>query len=110
MAKHEFGRMEHPPGPERYDAYEPARYHCVAVEDGLLDKALPALGELDCFWHTLSRPAKGLAYCGVTLIPPQSLPGFAAALRQTGESGFAELIALLERAAAERNFVIHFGV
>ncbi len=41
MAKHEFGMM--PQAPEHgvcYDEYEPERYHCIAVDDDIIETLL----------------------------------------------------------------------
>ena len=68
MAKHEFGIMERAPSPgERYDTYEPERYGCISVPDEDLEGLFADL-RINVYWHTLDRPEKGLAYCGITLI------------------------------------------
>lgn len=109
MAKHEFGILPRDPLPgERYDAYEPEKYGCVAVDDERLGPLSDRLADVPMYWHTLDRPETGLAYCGVTLIPPASLPAFLAAL-EAAEAP-PSLRALLERARTEGRFVIHFGL
>ena len=109
MPRHEFGIMPAPPGPgTRYDEYEPERYGCIPVEDDDLLPRLPRLDGLACFWHTPDRPGRGLAYCGVTLIPPEALAEFADALE--GEPKLSALAALLDRARREGRYVIHFGL
>lgn len=106
---HAFGLMERPPEPGRqYDAYDPENYVCAWIEDDLLGLAGEALSGIDACWGSLSRPEKGLAWYGVTLIPPRSLP--AALSAAAGRPGFRELERLLERAAAENKFIIHFGI
>ena len=75
MAKHEFGILPRDPRlGERYDAYEPERYGCVSVDDAWLEPLLEKLADIPAYWHALDRPETGLVYCGVTLIPPASLP------------------------------------
>lgn len=109
MAKHEFGMMERDPRPgERYDTYEPERYHCISVHDDYLEDILGDFGEIPFYWHTLDRPGYGLAYTGITLIPPGSIPAFLRAL--TGKEGFGELRGLLSEAERKGKFVIHFGI
>lgn len=110
MPAHEFGIMGRSPGRERYDAYEPEKYCCIRVDDRWIGPLLPQLEAVKCFWHTRACPAQGLAYCGVTLIPPESAPAFCAVLRQAGNRQLKPLIRLLEDAAARGNFVIHFGI
>jgi len=79
---------------------------CIAVDDAIVEQFGDAvLRDLPCYWHTLDRPEHGLAYCGITLIPPESLPVL---LQAAGES--AALQALIRRAIAEKRFVIHFGL
>ena len=74
MAKHEFGIMDRTPvSKERYDCYEPEKYKTIFVEDELLEPLHKRLNDIDFFWHSLDVPGKGLAYCGITLIPPESM-------------------------------------
>ena len=109
MAHHEFGIMPRDPVPgERYDAYEPEKYRCVCVDDARIEPLLETLAEMPTYWHTLDRPERGLAYCGITLIPPSSLPVFLSAL-DTSETWTA-LGGLLEEARAAGRFVIHYGL
>ena len=104
---HEFGIMLTDPQPgKRYDAYEPEKYNCISVPDEIVENLGDAvLRDLPCYWHTADIPGKGLAYCGITLIPPSSLAMFTDAV---GEN--EPLQALLTKAAAENRFVIHFGL
>lgn len=57
------------------------------------------LSDMDTYWHALEVPAKGLAYDGVTLIPPASLDRFLAALKN--REGVETLTALVRRAKRE---------
>lgn len=109
MAKHEFGIMTcDPKAQERYDAYEPKKYECIAVDDALIEAIAPEWSGMDTYWHTVDYPAKGLAYCGITLIPPVSVQAMS---MRTGEhKDFEPLRELLRQAAAENRFVIHFGL
>ena len=41
MAKHEFGIMDIPPTQEQeYNTYEPEKYHCLSVEDEIIESLL----------------------------------------------------------------------
>ncbi len=109
MAKHEFGIM--PEAPEkciRYDEYEPEKYGCVSVDDDFLEDRLAEFAGIDFYWHTLAVSGKGLAYCGITLIPPNSMPAFIEVIASTPE--LYELSQLMQKAYAEQKWVIHFGL
>lgn len=106
---HAFGLMDRPPEPgRRYDEYDPERYVCAWAEDDELGEAAEALSGLDCYWGALDRPEKGLAWHGVTLIPPASLPAMVSALE--GRPALQAAVRLLQRAEREHQFVIHFGI
>lgn len=109
MLSHEFGIMQKKPEHgQRYDKYNPEKYHCIEVQDGFLQPLLPSVAALDCFWHSLDVPGKGLAYHGITLIPPQAL---AELISITGSAdGLEQLRELLARALAEKKYVIHLGI
>lgn len=78
MAKHEFGIMNYDPINERYDNYEPDKYCLVPIEDNYIDEIIEDFSDILCYWHCLNRPEKNIAYSGITLIPPRSLPSFIA--------------------------------
>lgn len=109
MARHEFGIMQHAPlGGKRYDDYEPEKYDCISVDDVFLEDVVGAFTPIDFYWHTLDVRGKGLAYCGVTLIPPQSLEALIAIIRDL--PGLSELTALSETAQRAGKWMIHFGL
>lgn len=108
MPRHEFGIMKNPPEPKkRYDDYEPEKYNCISVDDCFIEPLVPIFSEL-CYWHTLERPENGMAYTGVTLIPPQSAEKFADLLVEYPE--LEELKKLLICAKNQNKYVIHFGI
>lgn len=109
MAKHEFGIMDIAPvHGRRYDEYEPQKYHCIAVDDLFLEDHLGLFLDVDTYSHTIDIPIKGLEYCGITLLPPTSLPAFI--LKINGLEGLDELSDLLCKARADNKFVIHYGL
>ncbi len=109
MAKHDFGIMPQAPQHDvRYDEYEPKRYHCIAVEDDVIETVDPLLCEIPMLWHTTDVPGKGLAYCGVTLIPPDASRRILEVLPENPELN--ELCTLLETACAMGKWVIHYGI
>jgi hypothetical protein len=111
MAKHEFGIMQtEPSANERFDAYEPQKYNCIAIDDDFIEPIMINLQEIDCYWHTLKRPEKGLAYCGITLIPPESMDVLIKILSSQNKKEYASLIDLAHQAKESRKYIIHYGI
>lgn len=109
MAKHEFGIMTDDPRPgKRYDKYEPWKYACISVDDNCLKGVGERLNSMDSYWHTLSVKGKGLAYCGITLLPPCSLKIFIDTISDNSE--LCELRKLLEKALDQNKWIIHYGL
>lgn len=109
MAKHEFGIMESVPQKgKRYDEYEPQKYDCISVCDEHLEEVDIDFNNIDFYWHTLDAPGKGLAYCGVTLVPPESIEKCVSVVGEKRE--LLELKELFEKALVENKWIIHFGL
>lgn len=109
MAKHEFGIMKiNPQKGQRYDEYEPQKYDCISVNDIYLEDIVSKFNDIDFYWHTLDIKSKGIAYFGITLIPPKSMPSFIAVIENIPE--LSELKELLVKAIAENSWIIHFGL
>ena len=109
MAKHEFGIMMNTPRQsERYDEYEPWKYESISVDDKDLEDTAEALTSIDFYWHTLSAKGNGLAYYGVTLVPPCSLKAFIDVIADIPK--LCELKKLLEKALGKNKWVIHYGI
>ena len=109
MASYEFGIMD--PGPlpgVRYDTYEPEKYRCIPVRDDLIDPLLEAFSAFGTYYHTLSVPGMGLSWAGITLIPPESLPGFLSVLPEGSE--YDGLRTMFREARAKERFVICYGL
>ena len=116
---HDFGILPSPdPGEDYGDSYTPEYYDCVMVHMDRLDQLYedygPEMNALDTYFHRMSRPAHGLAYCGITLIPPASLPPFRALVAaEHGQRPHEEWAALLEKidgALVSGSFLLHYGV
>lgn len=109
MLKHEFGIMIADPEPEQiFEEYEPDKYDCIAVDDEYVQAVAEKLAGVSVYWHSLDRPESGLAYHGITLIPPESMAEVIEAVRDVPEMRrLKEMLVVAER---ERKFVIHFGV
>lgn len=110
MPEHEFAIMDRAPRPgEWYSGYDPEDYYPVAaVDDCYLEDVLEKFAGIPVYWQTVDQPGSCLDYCGITLIPPESLPAFLSVVRAL--PGFGPLLPLLEQAEKEGKFVIHFGI
>ena len=109
MPKHDFGILPAAPRQgKRYDAYEPQKYACISVDDACIAGIAEKLMSFDSYRSTLSVKGRGLAYCGITLIPPDSLKVFADVVTDIPQ--LRELAELLKKAARESKWVIHFGI
>jgi hypothetical protein len=111
MSKHEFGIMQkNPKSEERFDSYEPQKYDCIQVDDDLIEPIMMELQSVNCYWHTLQRMEKGLAYCGITLIPPKSMDAFTKVLSSYNTEDYIFLISLANQAKERNKYIIHFGI
>lgn len=111
MAKHDFGIMQNEPmNNERFDVYEPEKYHCIEIHDDFIEAILMDLANVPCYWHTLQVLGKGLAYYGITLIPPQSMELLIQILVSQPQSNYNDLIYLANQAKQENKYMIHFGI
>lgn len=109
MARHEFGIIDIAPRlGQEYNDYEPEKYHCISVDDENIVPLLEELSVIPCYWNSLKREEKGLAYCGITIIPPNSLKRFISIIDRKIQ--FNELKDVLQKAAKENKYVIHFGI
>lgn len=109
MPKHEFGIMkEDPVSGKRFEEYEPQKYDCITVDDDYILPLLDKLADTRMYWHSVDDPGRGLAYCGITLIPPCSIDSVLLLISCKKE--FTELTQLLSRAKTEKKYVIHFGI
>lgn len=109
MDAHFFGIMEvAPTKADDFVLHEPERYDCICVPDEVVVTLSEKMTDLPVFWCSLLRPGRGLAYTGITLIPPESMDIFIAALSDV--HGTRALRNLLEDARQRQKFVIHFGI
>lgn len=109
MAMHEFGIMrEIPQAGCRYDEYVPEKYDCISIDNDIVEVFANGLLDLEMHWHTIDVTGKGLAYCGITLIPPASLCSVIDMI-----DGFEELLELrklFNQAQQQNLYVIHFDI
>lgn len=110
MAKHEFGIMPSNPGKERYDNYEPDQYSLLVIDDEHLERLLKKFDKIPCYWHSLCRLEKNLAYFGITLIPPESASSFIRVFKRHDQGQYGSLISLFEQAVSDNKYIIHYGI
>ena len=109
MPRHEFGIMQSEPMKgERFDEYEPEKYDCITIDDVFIEPLLSELLDINFYWHSIDVPGKGIAYWGITLIPPVSLHSMIDKISNITELHL--LKELLINAKNESKFVIHFGI
>ena len=109
MAMHEFGIVsEIPKAGCRYDEYVPEKYDCISIDDDIVEVFANGLLDVEMHWHTIDVTGKGLAYCGITLIPPTSLGSVIDII--DGFDELRELRELLKQAQQQNLYVIHFGI
>ena len=109
MPRHNFGIMQiKPVQGVRFDEYEPEKYNCITIDDAFIEPLLPELSDIDFYWHTIDIPGKGLAYYGITLIPPESLNSMIDKISNI--TNLSLLKQLLIIAINDNKFVIHIGM
>ena len=109
MSHHEFGIMQTTPqNGQRFDEYVPEKYNCISVNDNYIENILEKLTDVDFYWHTTDVSGKGLAYSGITLIPPSSMQKFISVIDENLD--LHQLKELLSKAYDENKWVIHFGL
>ena len=112
--KTEFGMIENFQPNQKYTAYEPEKYHCIAIDDGYIDDWWERLLEIRTYNMSMEQPQWALSRWGITLIPPESLPGLLEIVADDAhiywDDALAELADLIRQAAAEGKYMIHYGV
>lgn len=114
MIKAEFGIIEDIGETQKY-SYDPDKYQCVCIDDDIyIDDWWDKLVLLKTYFHSLDRPEFGLARWGITLIPPESLPGFQEIVLSDGrinrDAHLRDLADKIQDAVSRNKFMIHFGV
>jgi hypothetical protein len=111
---HEFGIMDEVDRLKEYVEYTPRQYDCVAVHDDMLSSLEEKLSGIRTYFHSLDRPGHGLAWFGITLIPPESLPSLYDAVASSSCFEHSDELRVLadKIATAMRTgrYMIHFGI
>ena len=114
MPRHEFGLIENIEKEKSYDSYEPEKYNCISIDDDIIQSFVKSMGTMKTYYHNMNRPDFGLAYCGVTIIPPESLIQFqniilsSKMIRESEE--VVELANIISQAINQNKYMIHFGI
>ncbi|MDK2801654.1 MAG: hypothetical protein PWQ70_3273 [Clostridiales bacterium] len=101
-----------------YSDYEPEKYNCISINDDLLleliEKYNEELMKIETYFQVTTQPGHGLDYCGVTLIPPNSLIQFRDILIKANKYYQSqELRLLIEKitdAIRKNKYLIHYGI
>jgi len=82
--------------------------------DDLIVKYEKELMEITTYFQVTTQPGRGLDYCGVTIIPPESLKQFRdVIIKANNEYQYQELEALIEKisdAIKNDKYIIHYGI
>jgi hypothetical protein len=111
---HEFGIIDNFDTRKDYGYYAPNEYNCISVDDELINDLSKSLNIMKSYFHSYKRPEFGLAYWGVTIIPPESLPMFydvvtsSASFKKSVE--LTNLAAKIIQAKEDKRYMIHFGI
>ncbi|WP_062328004.1 hypothetical protein [Treponema endosymbiont of Eucomonympha sp.] len=91
-------------------------HHCVPIDDEILNDWVEAFENVKTYYHCFSRPDKGFARYGVTLVPPESIAALIGIVETKTSAQWREgfnidkLLELLKKANAAKKFVIVYGV
>ncbi|QFT89217.1 hypothetical protein FIU87_11210 [Bacillus sp. THAF10] len=114
MPFHEFGIIEDFNIRKDYSYYSPEEYSCISVDDDLIQNFSESLKMMKSYFHSYERLGFGLAYCGVTIIPPESLTLFYEVIVSSPSfkesSNLTDLAAKVSKSNEEKRYMIHFGI
>jgi hypothetical protein len=114
VPSHEFGIINNIDKNKDYSDYCPQNYNCISIDDDIILSFIGKLDIMQTYYHNINRPDYGLAYYGVTLIPPSSLDYFQdVLLNEKGNKHSSELnqlITLITIAIGENKYLIHYGI
>lgn len=113
MPRHEFGILEENQLNNIF-TYSPEEYNCITIDDDFVLPLVESFKILKTYHHNFDRPNLGLAYCGITIIPIESLSQFQEILVMNKQYYYSieytDLIGLVTRASQDKKNIIHFGV
>lgn len=110
---HEFGIIENF-AEISYEAYAPQKNQCISVEDAIVVDMLQPLLLMQTYFHSLDSTGFGLAYHGITIIPPESLSTFLDIVLSRKKfkqhDNAIKLSQKIIQAKNENKYMIHYGV
>lgn len=111
---HEFGILDSFDSQKSYDGYTPQKYDCIFVDDDIISSFMDNLLIMKTFFHSFNRPEQGLAYYGITIIPPESLSMFYDVVTSSSyfknSDELSELASRIIQATKENKYMIHYGI
>jgi hypothetical protein len=118
LAKHKFRIIDSFEENRWYSEYEPEKYNCVSVNDDLVEELIIKYNEelmaIKTYFQVTTQPGTGLDYCGVTLIPPESLKQFRDIIIKANNHFKAKELQLLTEKITEaitgNKYLIHYGI
>jgi hypothetical protein len=114
MPVHEFGIIDNIENEKRKINYEPQKYNCISVDDEIIIHLNEHLSIMKTYFHSLERPELGLAYWGITIIPPESISMFYDVVTSSTlykkSAELNELAYKIIQAKEGNKYMIHFGV
>lgn len=114
MPRHEFGIINDFNTQKDYGYYAPEEYNCISVDDETINELSNSLKIMKSYFHSYDRPEFGLAYWGVTIIPPELLSLFydvvASPVNFKKSEELSDLAEKIVQAKEENKYMIHFGV
>lgn len=114
MVGHKFGIIDDFNEKKDYSEYKKEEYNCISIDDELVVHITKYLKNLKTYHNNFNEEANGLAYTGVTIIPPKSLAYFydiVATVNQFKKSTeLSNLSTLILEAKKNEKYLIHYGI
>ncbi len=111
---HEFGIINDINDKNLYSSYSPELNNSIQVHDEIIQELVEDFKIIKTYFHSLEHPNVGLAYHGITLIPPESLSQFLnTILTNKVINNFEESSLLCEKiqqAIEQKKYMIHYGI
>ena len=118
VAKHEFGIIDSFEENKWYSDYEPEKYNCISISDDIIEELIIKFNDelmtIKTYFQVATQPGTGLDYCGITIIPPDSLRQFRdIIIKANSQYQSQELKLLIEKvsdAIIKNKYLIHYGI